>query len=798
MPKWAKTGAKVFGGLLGVLLVAIIVLPFVINVDSYRPEIIKIANENINGKLDLGKLTLSLWGQIRIQVDGFTIADKKGQSVVSAKDVFFHVPFAPLLSGNPVLTFKMKSPEIRVLKDKAGKLNVMSLMKPSSVKTKDEPSTPSTEKTKLPAMASRAALGVEMTQAQFSYRDEATKLVSEIKDLNLRIRSISLTKPSDFEIWASLDTRMGKTLAVQGPAKITGTLVPTFEGVDFKSGTLNVKADLDGVGISMPGLFEKKAGLATNLLLEVTVSPTAANLKSLKAVFFNVVVNGSGAVTQIDSTPVFDLKLVAAQFELKPWSDLLPMLKEYELGGAAGFSADLGGTANSPQYKASVDFKNFTAKAPNLKTQPHFDGSIRVVTDKLENATITMKAPGNDLKIVASVLSFAAPKIAVNVTSVGGLDLDQLIEFPKTAAAKEAAPAAGNSGSGTGTGADANANASDFDALLDPLRQNELMAKATLNARASLPFVTAKGVKMSAMNALMTLNNLNLALDSFAMNVFDGKLFTSMAVALKPKTPTYRLKLEVTGLDMQKAVASQLSLFKNTVIGKANFKMEGTGASFNPDPAKKNLKVAGNMRIENATFTSIDIGRMASDGINKAIGDLSKTVPGLGGKTVPQLKTDTAYESVGSDFTIAGGKFSAPNFSAKSRANKGIDFNGATEVGLLDYSLRANWEMVDTYNLTKARDLSVESNGIQVNPLLADGANPVRFPIKVGGTCFAPEINYGAVPEALAKVALNNVSKALAAKAKAEVQKQVQQEIQKVAPGVSKEVNQAIKGLFGN
>ena len=262
MPKWAKKLGLGLGILFGVLLLAIIVLPLVVDVDSYRPEIVKVANENINGKLELGKLKLSLWFQIKVQVDGFKVTDAKGATVVSATDVFFHLPFAPLLIGSPVVTFKMKRPEIHLVKDKAGKLNVMSLVKAKPTEAKAERPAAGGSSS-LPGIVSRASLGIEMNEAQLSYRDEATRLVSEVKDLNVRVRSISLTKPSDFEVWASLDTRMGKTLSVKGPAKISGTFVPQFDGSQFKSGTLTPTADLDGVAMVMPGLLDKKAGMAT-------------------------------------------------------------------------------------------------------------------------------------------------------------------------------------------------------------------------------------------------------------------------------------------------------------------------------------------------------------------------------------------------------------------------------------------------------------------------------------------------------------------------------------------------------
>src|SRR3989338_5965406 len=92
----------ILGVIGGLLLAVIIITPFVVNVDDYRPKIVGIANEQINGKLELGKLTLSLWGQIKVKVDGFSLKVAKGHPIVSAKDVYFHIPFTSVLAGSPL------------------------------------------------------------------------------------------------------------------------------------------------------------------------------------------------------------------------------------------------------------------------------------------------------------------------------------------------------------------------------------------------------------------------------------------------------------------------------------------------------------------------------------------------------------------------------------------------------------------------------------------------------------------------------------------------------------------------
>jgi hypothetical protein len=224
-------------------------------------------------------------------------------------------------------------------------------------------------------------------------------------------------------------------------------------------------------------------------------------------------------------------------------------------------------------------------------------------------------------------------------------------------------------------------------------------------------------------------------------------------------------------LDIAQAVASQFQAFKNTLTGLASFEMNGTGASFNTEPAKMNLSSKGKFKVENAVFTTLDVGKMVSEGLNGAIAKIADKIPGLKGKSAGGLQgKESRYDVVSSDFTIHNGQFNAPNFVAKAAPNKGIDLKGDVTVGLKDNSLKANFEVIDTYNVTHAKDLAVNQSGIEVNHILAEGNGPVRFPVSVGCTLMAPCYSYTQVPEFLAKVAMNNAVGGLKSKAQSELQ----------------------------
>ncbi len=142
---------------------------------------------------------------------------------------------------------------------------------------------------------------------------------------------------------------------------------------------------------------------------------------------------------------------------------------------------------------------------------------------------------------------------------------------------------------------------------------------------------------------------------------------------------------------------------------------------------------------------------------------------------------------------MAGGKLSLPNFVAQAEPNSGIDLKGRTSLGMVDESVEADWEVIDTYNLTHARDLSVNIQGVDVKSILADGSQPVKFSVHVGCTRSQPCYSYGQVPEYFAKVALANVSRSVQGKAKAELVKKAEEAVKNIP--VSPEVKNAVQDL---
>jgi uncharacterized protein involved in outer membrane biogenesis len=772
------------GGLIAFVIVALLIIPMIVNVDKFRPQIVTAANEKMNGTLELGQLSLSLWGHIHVAVDGLKVFDAKKNQVVSVKDASFDSSYGSIFSGAPLITVNMKEPEITVIKAKDGKLNVMTLMKEPAPGAPGS-QTASASKTasgsaELPSMAVNSHVGISIENAKLIYKDQTLALSNTIDQLNVRVKDFSMNRKTEMDIWADLKTQMGTDLAIQGPLKLHAELTPVIANGEFKSGSVSANFSADDLTIQKGQLFEKKKGVPANFKIEASLDQTSMKLTEATLKFHNaeVVVTGvydknNGANIHFETKPV----------DLKPWSELVPMLKEYELEGKLTLVGDVKGNPEALAYDAKLAIQNLSAKGPHLKAKPVINGEIDVTTDEINKFLVDLKAPGNDLVLEGKLISFSKPNLTFKISSPKGMDLDQWIEFPKkqTGSAK-------NSGE-KAQGTNEKTAPADLDASVEPLRKSEMIRNMVVDGTVSIAFIKAMNVRIDDIATKIQFKNLVAGLTGTQFKVFGGVFAGQFTTDLKPAEPQYSMKVSLTGLNLAAAIDSQMQAFKDTVTGKLSFSGQGGGSSFNSETAKKHLQMKGDFKVIDAQFKTIDAGKMANDAINSSISKIGDKVPFVKGKTVHVNSSGASkYDSISSHFTINNGVLDAPDFFAKASPKRGVDLKGSTKMGLVDESLDAKWQLIDTQHVTGADQLTVNIGGKDIKNFLAKSANdPVIIPVTIGCKWSAPCPNYNASTEYLAGVAASRLSGA----ARDVIQDKAKAALKNALPG-------GLKKLFGN
>lgn len=774
-----KKIALILGVMLFLVFGILLVIPFVIDVNQYRPQVVEAVNDHMNGKLELGKLSLNLWGGIHVGIDGLELKDQMNNRVVSVKVASFDMPYSSVFSGSPLITLHMVQPEIQVVKSKEGKLNVMNLVKTATAAAEAKPTEP-TGKIALPSMALNAHIGVSIENAKLVYKDEAMSLSNTIDQFNLSVKDFSLSRKTEIELWADLKTKMGTDLSVTGPLKLFADLSPEFSGSEFKSATVNANFTADDLEVIKGDLFVKKKGIPANFKFKGSLTQEVLKLSQALMKFHNAEIDVTGEYQQSSGA---NINFVAKPVDLKPWSELVPMLKEYELEGKVSLKGSAKGTPDKLEYQAAIQADGFSAKGPHLKSKPVVNAEILIATDRIEKFDVAMKAPGNDLKMNGKMISFSKPQLSFAVSS-SGMDLDQWIEFPKSAS-KTGEKSESKAGSSDGAKVD-------YDAMLEPIRKNEIMKNMQINGLISLAFIKAMNIRIADISAKVEMKNLSAGLTGIKMSMNDGAISGNFTTDLKPSNPTYSMSLSVAGLDMQKAVESQFQSFKNTIVGKLSAGIQGSGSSFNPDEVKKKLQLKGDFKINNAVFQSMDIAKMVNSALGDSLIKIAAKVPALQGKKV-NLPSDrqTRYELVSGHFSINGGYLEAPDFYAKAATKSGIDIKGYTKMGLIDEMIDAKWELIDNQHLIEPVNISVAGKTI-VNALAKGDKDPLVLPITVGCKWSAPCPSYTSTVEYVSGVAAGRLAKVAGDELKSKAKNVIQDAVKKAIGG-----DNPLKGLFG-
>lgn len=263
----------VAGIVVGVLVLAVVLVPLFINVDSFRPELEQKMGAALNRPVQIGKLGASIWSG-GASAENISIADdpafNKGP-FLQASSLKVGLRLVPLIFSRKlsVTSITVEKPEIILLHNAAGKWNYSSLGATSG------PATPA----RAPAASSQTS-APEFTVDKFEIADGKITLgqsggrsgkQSVYQNVNLVATNISLTSAMPFTLSAL--TPGGGELKLEGQA---GPLNPQDSARTPFQATLT----LNHLDSAKTGLLDASSGLAGTLDFNGKVSSDGNRLHS--------------------------------------------------------------------------------------------------------------------------------------------------------------------------------------------------------------------------------------------------------------------------------------------------------------------------------------------------------------------------------------------------------------------------------------------------------------------------------------------------------------------------------------
>ena len=326
--------------IVGVLIVLLLVAPFLIPVNQFRPTIEEKASAALGRKVQLGDLSLSLISG-SLSAENLSIGDDpkfSSSPFLTAKSLHVGVEILPLILSQRlnITGVTIDTPQVTLLHNPAGVWNFSSLggsAAKAEAKTappsKGSPSAADLSIEKLALKNGKIIVGATNSQKRSTY-----------DNLNITASGVSMT--SKFPVTMTADLPSG------GKFKLDGNAGPVDQE-DTSLTPLNAKLTVSSLNLASTGFLDSSAGLGGLVDLDGTLASRGGEAQSKGSVKLSkALLVAGGSPAGVPVTVDFDTK-----YNLRKNSGVLnpSVLK---IGNAA---AHLGGTYNAEGEATAVRIK---------------------------------------------------------------------------------------------------------------------------------------------------------------------------------------------------------------------------------------------------------------------------------------------------------------------------------------------------------------------------------------------------------------------------------------------------------
>ncbi|MCC6276990.1 MAG: AsmA family protein [Oligoflexia bacterium] len=663
------------GVFLAALVLVAVTLPFFIDANKYRPQIIKAVEENVNADLELGELSLSLWGGIKIKIEKLVLSEKGSNGkapIFGMNNGALKISLLSLLTAKPDITLIVDKPMIRIVSGLDGKLNVSKLAKPAS----EAPPAPTESPKSTAPIALPFILNFDITEGQLAYIDDKAKTKTEITGFNFKLSDFGLNRPFSFSLQTALDVKQMKELTLNGSIEASGSAgvylgAEGLEKLDFK-----LDADMTDLKIIYAKLFKKTDKVP--LEFGLTMGLEKKNLKFDRGHFQigDAAVDFTGTVENIDD-PVMNLSLVSSRFDFEKWQAVIGPLKDFDMKGGANFNVKLSGTKLAPMINGKASLDGVSLLPPGLVQRvTDLKATLTFTKDTASVTGTSLKIGQSDLSAEGSVKNFAKPLVRLDVRS-SLLDLDSML--PKKSAEQKKAEEQAAAQSAKAGGAEPVDVEKAASGPIAALKKSPVMRELDFLGQVKFQKVVVNKADVTDLVSVLSFKNLVMDLQKASAKAFGGNVNFTSAIDFKGADPSYKASGEVAGLDINAAVTSQMPSLKDTVMGKIQSRFTVNGSGLSKAKVSQTLKGAGQFKIDNGSWSALQV--------MKGIGEKLSSIPGAKDKLGGISVTDK-FKQLRSDFNIANGKFNIVNLVADMEGSN----TGVLGHGFVDFDMNLSLE----------------------------------------------------------------------------------------------------------
>lgn len=341
----------IVGGLIALLVIVALILPFVIDVNQFRPQIESAADTALNRKVTIGNINLSIFSG-GVSVQDISVSDDPAYGkdpFLTAKSVDVSVELMPLIFSRTlnVTGLTINNPEVSLLRSSSGTWN-FSTLGATAGKPETSNAKPANDASSSGGATSVSVQKLEIKNGGISVGDVGSAKKSKYDAVNLTASNLSYTTQFPFEL--SAKTPGNGTLKLNGKA---GPLNQT----DAQQTPFEATLDLQNFDVASSGFIDPSSGIAGVMTFTGDLSSDGQKLTSkgkIQANNLQLVAGGSAA--KKPATVDYDTDYV-----LKTDSGTLKQ-GDVHLGSAlAHLSGTFGRSGQSMAVQMKLDGQNMPA-----------------------------------------------------------------------------------------------------------------------------------------------------------------------------------------------------------------------------------------------------------------------------------------------------------------------------------------------------------------------------------------------------------------------------------------------------
>ena len=265
-----KRALKIVGIIVGILILIALVLPFVINVNSFRPRIESELTTALGRKVSVGNLVLSIWSG-SLSADDIAIADDptfSNSPFIRAKSLGVGVEVMPLIFSKTlhITDLTLTDPQVSLLRARSGRWNFSTIGRAApqtnAAPAKQAAAPASTEKSSSPAESnSDQSFQQNLSVGKLSIKDGVVSIgdtgnaskARVYKNVNVTVKNFAFS--SQFPFTLSADLPGGGTIKLDGNA---GPINPS----DAAATPLQAKLNLKSLDLAASGFVDPSSGIS--------------------------------------------------------------------------------------------------------------------------------------------------------------------------------------------------------------------------------------------------------------------------------------------------------------------------------------------------------------------------------------------------------------------------------------------------------------------------------------------------------------------------------------------------------